>query len=462
MVRSIRYSRPKAAPPELLIDFLCCRFPYLTRSAWEQHARDGHISVIKAARDSCGAGDNRHGVVVPMDYELQQNDEICFNPPRHLEPDINEHVVVLHSDEALLVCVKNGNLPVAEGGRYSANTLVGVLQRLAGSFTWETANGTAEVCLSKATNKETCGLKVNYYPVHRLDKETSGLVVLAKSADAARILSGQFERQSQVLNAQLTKYTGGESLTVVTSSQFDELITMDKSVSKSYIAVLDGSVPEGNEFIVCNRVGLLWEELKDSMKDAEKHTKLKKLKMACYHASVEKNQQLYGRPACSRIRILSSSDTLRVSVARVDILTGRTHQIRLHCAQIGFPVLGDKLYETSTPGAVGGLHAVADDIYLYRARETVSMSWGVEGMSVKRHLLHAAILTFTHPTTRERLEFFAAPHEWFLSDVECDEATKLEENKSGTEILRDLLDRAVRGLASHHFQEKVITTFCYQ
>ncbi|ORC90885.1 putative RNA pseudouridylate synthase [Trypanosoma theileri] len=437
MGRRIRYSRCRTSPPSTLLDFLAARFPYLTPAAWAAHIAAGHLTVRGIA-------------AVEPAHILQQGDEIEFNPPRELEPVVDEYIKIPHRDAAVIVCVKNGNLPVAEGGRYSGNTLVGVLQRRDAADVGRESTREGKRKRSDDGNDE----RIDHteasmcFPVHRLDKETSGLVVLAKNANAARLLSMQFEQQSETLTTKVSQLTDiddddDDDDKEMSLNTFEELLTGDKVVIKSYIAVLEGAPAVGAVFIVCDRIGLLSESIPASSSEAQYHTKLKKLKMTCFPASVKKNPERHGRSACSRIRILSSDKTLGVSVASVDILTGRTHQIRLHCAQIGFPVLGDKLYETSTPGVVGGCRAVPDDIYLERARECVSMvSTIAPQLRVKRHLLHAAVLAFSHPITKERLMFFSDPREWFLRDV-SEESTADKEGNSAIEALRDLLEKAM-------------------
>lgn len=431
MGRSMRYSRPKTSPPETLLDFLCARFPYLSREGWVAHMEAGHLSV------RTGRGED---VAPSVDYVLRQSDEISFSPPRELEPAVDDHICILHEDEAILVCAKSGNLPVAEGGRYAGNTLVGVLARRRAAFVGDGSGATVEAD----------GTNVACHPVHRLDKETSGLVVLAKEATAARLLSRQFEQQSERLMEKVSQW-GDSAGECVSAAAFGKLMDEEKVVTKSYVAVLAGAAPEGTVFIVSNRIGLLVDSLSGADDaDVRNHAKLKKLKMACFPASVEENPRRHGRPAVSRVHIISTDTSLGVSVARVDILTGRTHQIRLHCAHLGFPVLGDKLYETRTPGLVGGCCAVADDVYIARARSDVGMtSEAAPHLRVKRHLLHAAVLAFCHPISGERQVFFSDPCEWILRDVVTEDATTEmtgSESCLAAKRLHQLLDRTVETL----------------
>ncbi|KAH8613660.1 putative RNA pseudouridylate synthase [Trypanosoma vivax] len=445
MGRSIRYSRPKTTAPQTLVDFLCARFPYLARDAWQHHGLRGHLSVTRKSFVNT--------VLDPVSYFLEQNDEIHFNPPRELEPAVDEHIAILHEDESIIVCVKNGNLPVAEGGRYSLNTLAGLLQRRCSEPPFQDAH--AEGTSTAAPTSKA------FHPVHRLDKETSGLVVLAKDPEAARCLSRQFEQQSEVLSSRLsscleTSVESGQCKSL-SLSDFDEIVSANKMIKKSYIAVLTGIAKENVTFVVCDYVGLLYEKLHLSGMDTSKHVKLKRLKMTCFSSAEFNSTHHSARPACSRVSILGSSESLGLSVARVDIITGRTHQIRLHCAQLGYPVLGDKLYMTTTPGLYGGCCAVPDDAYLERVRSVDGLLWEQAQLRVRRQLLHSFMLSFDHPVSSERMDFLANPRDWFLRDVAQLRTPTLSSTAGRqiaggevgrTESLGELLERALKRLST--------------
>lgn len=178
--------------------------------------------------------------------------------------------------------------------------------------------------------------------VHRLDKDTSGLIVLALSESARLTLTQAFA---------------------------------SREVRKEYLALVAG-VPEesGTVNLALGR----HPDIKTRM------------------AVVERG----GRAAETRYELVWTAPDRSASLVRVRIMTGRTHQIRVHMAALGHPILGDSVY--------------ADKQTAARA---------------PRQMLHAWRLRFEHPRSGEPLEFCASPPEDFL------------------EVLRDLCrERACIGL----------------
>lgn len=164
--------------------------------------------------------------------------------------------------------------------------------------------------------------------VHRLDKDTSGLLMIAKNDQAHESLSGQLRER-----------------------------TMDKR----YLAVVDGEMKEPS--------GRIEQPVARSKKDRKK-------------MAIDPE----GRYALTEWTL---KENLRgAALLEVHILTGRTHQIRVHMQSIHHPVAGDPIY-----GAKNGVKA-------------------------PRLMLHAWRLSFTHPRTGERLSFCAEPPEAFVRTLE--------------------------------------------
>jgi 23S rRNA pseudouridine1911/1915/1917 synthase len=164
---------------------------------------------------------------------------------------------------------------------------------------------------------ERHGLRAKVRPVHRIDRDTSGLVLFAKSAVAHARLDTQLRE-------------GG--------------------IARVYQALVDG--------VVADDAG----EIDAPIARDPRNASLRVVRPG-------------GEPARTRFRVLER--LARATLLELELDTGRTHQIRVHMLHAGHPVIGDRQY-------------------------------GRAGTSlIKRQALHASRLTFTHPTTGERLTFDA-------------------------------------------------------
>lgn len=181
--------------------------------------------------------------------------------------------------------------------------------------------------------------------VHRLDRDTSGVLVIAKNDQVHEALAAQFK---------------------------------DRSTEKEYLAVVVG-VPDRDRDIINEPIG-----------DHPTHREKKAIRRDHYSA----------REATTVYEVLERFSGFAYLKARPK--TGRTHQIRIHLAHAGFPVLCDRLY--------GGRARILEQelVPRDRARENAAPGAVEVGRAVlRRHALHAHRLAITHPARGQRISFEA-------------------------------------------------------
>ena len=235
-------------------------------------------------------------------------------PPEPLEAEAEDIPLdVVYEDGALLVVNKPVGLVVHPAPGHPRGTLVNAL-------------------LHRVTDLSGIGGKLRPGIVHRLDRNTSGLLVVAKGDEAHIALSNAIRR---------------------------------REVRRVYRAVAWGHLAE-SPVTVDAPIG----------RDPKNRKRM---------AVVEG-----GRRAVTRIRVRERWEA--AEYLDVSLKTGRTHQIRVHLAHLGHPVVGDDLYGVGWGKGMGGpAHAWAKEL----ERRT------------HRQLLHAADLAFRHPLTGEEMQFQA-------------------------------------------------------
>ncbi len=245
-----------------------------------------------------------------------QTVELRIPPPEPLSAEPEQlDLDIRHEDEALVVVNKRQGMVVHPAPGHSRGTLVNGLlfgRRAAG------------------------GHPLRPGIVHRLDKDTSGLMVVAKSEAAHADLARQFQQHT---------------------------------VDRQYSALVAGSPPDQGR----------WSTLHGRHPHDRKR----------FSSRVDR-----GKPAISEFTCVE-----RFSGAawlKVRLHTGRTHQVRVHCSDAGFGVLGDPWYgPRHLDGALQEIHR-----------------------ALPGQALHAELLGFDHPVTGERLRFEAAPPEAFIMALE--------------------------------------------
>jgi 23S rRNA pseudouridine1911/1915/1917 synthase len=238
-----------------LDQFLAKRVPEFSRSRLQQLIRGGFVRLNNSS--------SRPRQIVRNHDKI----ELTEPPPEKIET-LPEQIPleILFEDDDLIVINKPAGLVVHPGAGHREHTLVNALLNHCAT-------------LSGIGGKERPGI------VHRLDKETSGCLVVAKNDAAHRELSRQFAA---------------------------------RTVEKIYLALVAGKL--------CKPTGVIEEKI-------GRHP---------IHRKRMSATAVRGRAAKTQYRVIRSSE--RVSLVQCRLYSGRTHQIRVHLHHLGHPVLGDKIY----------------------------------------------------------------------------------------------------------------------
>jgi 23S rRNA pseudouridine1911/1915/1917 synthase len=277
--------------PVRLDHFLVSQMASLSRSYIQSLIRDGHTTVNQV-------------VVTKTGYKLESGNEVGITIPPAQKMDLTPEAIdldIIHEDDNLIVLNKPAGLVVHPAVGHQTGTLVHAL-------------------LAHASDLQPIGGIIRPGIIHRLDKDTSGILVVAKNEPTLHFIQDQFKR---------------------------------RMVEKKYLALTDGHPPTPTGRIEAAIRRDPGNRKKMSVVSAEK-----------------------GRMAVSEYLLRDRFS--QHSLLEVQILTGRTHQIRVHLAFLGCPVLGDRVYGHRAPS-----------------------------LPVKRQMLHAWSISFLTPDSTEPVEFNA-------------------------------------------------------
>jgi len=310
MDRLIRFRIPADRDGQALVDFLALRFPYRSREEWCSRIAENRLRVNEAPADAA--------------HLLRSGDVLEYVAHDIPEPSVRTDIEVVHADADLLIVNKPPNLPCHPGGRFFNHTLWAIL-------------------------KDKHGVESPSF-VNRLDRETSGLVLVARNDRSAKACRAQFAR---------------------------------RQVHKGYIAIVEGLFPD-----TLTAKGMLMPDVASPVGKRRVFRPMGRGSPAEVFGAAE------GEFAETSFRRLRSGNGL--SEVEAVLRTGRTHQIRATLHSVGFPVAGDKLY------------GVDQTIFLRFCKGTLTED-DRRRLRLDRQALHAASLRFRHPGTGKDLRFEVPP-----------------------------------------------------
>src|ERR1041385_764566 len=275
---------------QTLLSHLASLYPHSTPQAWKQKLNDGEVTL--------------NGVTATGSESVALGQTLVWNRPPWIEPDSPQHFEVLFEDRHLLAVNKPGGLPTLPGGGFMENTLL------------------------RLVHKRTPDAN----PVHRLGRATTGIVLFAKTPQAASHLFANWNTPR---------------------------------IQKIYRALAQNLAQNNvqhDAYEILTPIGLVSHPLIGSV----------------WAASPS------GKPSKSLARVISRSTG--TTTFEVSLNSGRPHQIRIHLASIGHPLVGDPLY-----GLTG---------------QPLEHLPGLPGDG--GNILHARFLKFHHPITGEPINLEAA------------------------------------------------------
>ena len=229
-----------------LIDFLTSFLPHLSKDHW-LYAIDNKLLLLDGAKPW-------------PEQVVKAGQRLVHIIPNTVDPDVNPNISLIYDDDYMVVLNKPAPIPMHACGRFHRNTLLNIL--------------------NIAFPKEVFKI------VHRLDADTTGIVIFVKDAKTATNLGKQFK---------------------------------ERTTQKTYLAITTGIIEE-DEFVCTVGIG----------------TK----KTAGGGREVDES----GRESETIVKVLKRDHELNQTLLQVEPKSGRTNQIRIHLASIGHPIIGDDHY----------------------------------------------------------------------------------------------------------------------
>lgn len=255
-----------------------------------------------------------NGKKVKASYKVQVGDEIQIEEEKPKEIGLKAQEIpleIIYEDKDIIVINKPKGMVVHPANGNPDGTLV---------------NAVMAICKDSLSG---IGGEIRPGIVHRLDKDTSGIIIVAKNDKAHITLSEQIKNHE---------------------------------IKKTYIALVHGVIKENNATIDM--------PIARSKKDRKK-------------MAVDRD----GKNAITHFKVLKRTE--KYTLLEVQIETGRTHQIRVHLSEIGYPIIGDYTYSN-----------------------------GKNRFDVEGQMLHAYKIKFKHPTTNEEVEYTAELPKYFKDILE--------------------------------------------
>jgi len=250
-----------------LLELYTQAFPHIEKSIWLKKIEDGLLTLNEeksSANQKLKAGWMTENKV-----------------HNKTEPYVSANIKLLYEDDQILVINKPSPLPMHPSGRFNKNTLTEILK--------------------------LAYPQINFKIVHRLDANTTGVIVLAKTTQVANFISHQFQ---------------------------------NNTIKKLYLALVEGIVKKDSQMII---------------------EKISINKTKSGGRNISENGQI----SETKITVLKRDESSNLTLLKVEPKQGRTNQIRLHLASINHPIVGDKGYKNKSYFENNPLTYPKDTLFLH-------------------------------------------------------------------------------------------------
>lgn len=294
--------------------YLGNRFSYYTRSKWQDLIGQGLVLV--------------NGKRIKYTREIKKGDEIIYHLIGLKEPDIDKNIQIIYDDGDLIIVNKPANLPVIPSGKYYYNTLHTIM-------------------------KENLNCNINM--LNRIDRETSGCVVMSRGHELASKFCAMHSKSNSKNNSNKIKKT------------YIAIVENVKNIEDNF--TVEGYMEEiGNPFY--RRYQILHE--------------ISKNKNSNNFNNIKSNENL--KYSKTKFKTIKRFGDYAIVMAR--LYTGRMHQIRVHLHSLGLYMVGDKIYGKYGPEVFNS----------FIKKSVIPKDFFV------RQALHSYKLEFNHPITNKLIK----------------------------------------------------------
>ncbi len=298
--------------------YLVSRLQDYSRNAVQKLIKEGAVKV--------------NNIAIKNSYEIKQKDVISIQPPVKSNGKIVPEDIpldIIYEDEHLMVLNKSPDMVVHPARGHASGTLVNAL-------TFYCNN------LSSISGPLRPGI------VHRLDRDTSGIILAIKDEKVHKHIALQFEK---------------------------------REILKEYLAVVKGEIELDSDKI-------------DS--PIGRHKKFRK-KMAIRHDT--------GKNAVSLFEVMERF--CGYTLVKITPETGRTHQIRVHMKTIGHPIVADSEYNSTGTCYLEDLMSPNSNTEMHNLAKVQELCNNTDQLIINRQALHAYKIKFLHPVFNKTMEFTA-------------------------------------------------------